>query len=136
MKCSHSTLLAYTLSVPDHQDICKRLADTNISVAGLPEHSNYLTPCSLRYSHRKSVLTTTKTTKSSEGDYLSLHSPAPAGHAHETEADGAQATTFSAHNSGGRSGRNSLLIPQQLFNCAHCGSIILQVSKALLFKPV
>ena len=79
MNCPHQTKFAYSLSIQDNQDICKRLADINISVTGLVEPSDYLTPCSLRYSHRKSMLATTKTTKSSDGDGLSVYSPAPTG---------------------------------------------------------
>ena len=79
MDCLHQTKLAYSLSMSDHQDIYRRLTDISISVAGLTDHSNYLTPCSLRYSHRKSLIATTKTTKSSDGDGLSLYSPAPGG---------------------------------------------------------
>ena len=136
MSCYHSTRFAYTLSLPDHKDICKRLGDTNIQVGSLLDHSNYLTPCSLRYSHRKSMLATTKTTKSSDGDHLSVPSPSAAGQANLLEGDGKQFTKFSVKNSGGRSGRNHLMIPQQFFNCADCGAIIMHVSKVTLLKLI
>ena len=94
----------------------------------MAEPPNYLTPCSLRYSRTKSMLATTKTTKSSDGDALSVNSPLPAGHTHETEGDGVVQTTISAYNSGGRGNKKPLSIPQQLANCATCGSIIFNVS--------
>ena len=120
--------MTYQLSPADQQDLCKRLADCNISMGGAAEPPNYLTPCSLRYSRTKSMLATTKTTKSSDGDALSVNSPYPAGHTHETEGDGPVQTTISAYNSGGRGNKKPLSIPQQFTNCAKCGSIIFNVS--------